>query len=160
MTTTQTKNIAIIGGAVLIVVGAGFYINGQKKLITASDVKPVGVRFVSLRESILTLEIDLEITNYSNIQATVSEFYMDILINNTKVGAAIQKTPVYVPMHQKISTTIVTQVDVKQIYANIATLLLGGLQGKDISIVLDGYATVKNGLVTVNVPIDWESKLT
>ena len=81
------KSIFILGG--LAIIGYSLFRYYRKQVDFLKDITyqivGVGIRKLSLSE--VTLDITSKIYNASNVEATVKEIYLDVMMNGIKVGS-------------------------------------------------------------------------
>ncbi len=148
------KTILWTSGSIAALGGVYAYVQWQKKRILDSDVKVVGISMVSFKENVLTLAINMEITNHTNIQLNVKEMHIDVWLAGQKIGFAVLPEPRFIPKLQTVPVSITASFDVKSIGSNAISMLLGVLANHSLSIRLDGYAVVQKGLIQFTIPIE------
>ena len=81
------KPILIVTG--LGVIGYALYRYYLKQIDFLKDItyQVVGIRVVGVSQNQVSMDITTRIYNASNVEATVNEMYLDVLINGIKVGS-------------------------------------------------------------------------
>lgn len=166
---TTTKTILWVAGTAVVITGAVLYVRNQAVKITESDVQVTGIRLISFEKNVITLEVTIVATNNSSVTATLQEIYMDVLLQNKKVGVVqftadtSSKDPAingFIAAKSKTAPIpILVNVNVEEIAGNIFGMLFGTVQSKNIVVQLDGYATIKKGMVSVNIPINYTEEI-
>lgn len=165
----KTKTILWITGTALGIGTAILYVRHQATKIVDSDVQVTSLKLISLEKSVITIEVTIVATNNSNVSATLQEIYLDVLFQDKKVGTVnfIADTTSADPaingfIAAKSKTApipILVNVNVDEIVGNIFGMLFGTVQSKNIKVKLDGFATIKKGMISVNIPIDYTEEI-
>ena len=101
----------------------------------------------------------MDIYNASNVEATVTEIFLDFKMNDIKVGS-INESEEFKILPTKTSQvrynfTFNPSLIVKNI-VNIATITLSL---KDVKFVADGFIKVKSGFIATTIPFAYENTL-
>jgi len=80
------KAILVLSG--LGVIGYAFYRYYSKQINFLADIQYqiTGLQIVTLTADNVSIDVTSKIYNASNVEATVTEMYLDLLINGIKVG--------------------------------------------------------------------------
>jgi len=153
------KPILAITGVSII--GFALYKYYKKQIDFLKDIsyKITGIRLVNITKGDVTIEVIMDIYNASNVEATVTEIFLDFTMNGTKVGS-INESKEFVILPTKTSEvrynfTFNPSLIVKNI-VNIATITLSL---KDVKFVADGYIKVKSGFISTTLPFVYENTL-
>ena len=101
----------------------------------------------------------LPIYNASNVDATISEIFLDVTMNGIKVGSINESTPF------NIKATATTQVrynftfNPSLVLKNVVNIVALTLSLKDINFVADGYLKVRSGFITTTLPFIYQNTL-
>ena len=137
------------------VIGLGYgvysYYLQQAEILQKLRYRIIGGRILNASLSNLSLQLDLEVTNDSNLGITMTNYMFDVYINGKKVGvisnASINQIlnknggKSFFPLRINVDTTSLLNLDV-----------LGDLSNgiKNLKLTLDGRFGVKKGLFRFN----------
>jgi len=80
------KTYVILGGAGLIAFGIYKFYSTQFKLLKNIEYKLKNVKFTKISKDVISIEVTMSVINYSNINATIKEMFLDLFLNGIKVG--------------------------------------------------------------------------
>lgn len=143
------------------VIGYALYRYYLKQLDFLKDIqyKITGVRIVNVQKGDVTLEIIMDVYNASNVDATISEIFLDVTMNGIKVGSINES------QEFSIKSTSTTQVrynftfNPSLIIKNIVNIAALTLSLKDINFVADGYLKVRSGFISTTIPFTYQNTL-
>jgi LEA14-like dessication related protein len=153
------KTIAVLGGLGIIGYALYRYYKIQAKFLEDITYKVLGVRVAKISASAITLDITARIYNASNVEAVVKEMYLDLLVNDVKVGNVneIKDIPILPQKSSDISFSITFNPQL--IKKNVVDLITFTIAAKDMKYELRGYVKVKSGFLTTSLPFSYSNNL-
>jgi LEA14-like dessication related protein len=156
---TKTAKTLIIIGGVAFLGGLFLYMRRQFKLLAEYDYKIVGFKFRKLSGTQVTFDVTTRIFNKSNIEATVKKIYLEIFVQNTKVGFVTQEGQWNIPAKGSTDIQMKITVNPQLLLKNAAAVILSGAKQKDLNFTLEGYANVSSGFLSTTIPITYSDKV-
>lgn len=153
------KPALLISGLGIISYALFRYYSKQIDFIKEISYNITGIRLVNITKGDVTIEVIMDIYNASNVEAKVSEIFLDFKMNDIKVGS-INESEEFTILPTKTSQvrynfTFNPSLIVKNI-VNIATITLSL---KDVKFVADGFIKVKSGFISTTIPFAYENTL-
>lgn len=153
------RPILVFGG--LAVIGVALYRYYKKQVDFLKDItyQVIGFKVVSISLDKVSLDIKARIFNASNVEATVKEMYLDVLINGVKVGNVneVKNIPILPSKTSDISFNF--SFSPKLIGLNIVELVSSSVNSKDLILKLEGYVKMKSGFISASLPFEYENNL-
>ena len=156
---TKTAKTLIIIGGVAFLGGLFLYMRRQFKLLAEYDYKIVGFKFRKLSGTQVTFDVTTRIFNKSNIEATVKKIYLEIFVQNAKVGFVTQEGQWNIPAKGSTDIQMKITVNPQLLLKNAAAVILSGAKQKDLNFTLEGYANVSSGFLSTTIPITYSDKV-
>jgi LEA14-like dessication related protein len=119
----------------------------------------VGFKFRKLSGTQVTFDVTTRIFNKSNIEATVKKIYLEIFVQNTKVGFVTQEGQWNIPAKGSTDIQMKITVNPQLLLKNAAAVILSGAKQKDLNFTLQGYANVSSGFLSTTIPITYSDKV-
>jgi LEA14-like dessication related protein len=107
----------------------------------------------------VTLEIFLKVYNASNVEAKITEIFLDVMMNGTKVGSINESSEFTIMPTQTTEVSYKFSFNPSLVIKNIVNILTLTVALKDVVIVADGYMKVKSGLLSTTVPFTYQNTL-
>lgn len=118
-------------------------------------IQEIKVRNVDIRN--LTMDITFRVWNYSNIEATVKELFLDFYVNGVQVGN-IQEAKDIVIYPAKFSDVSFTfNLELQKAFKNILNIVSLTASLKDVKFQAVGYVKIKSSFITKTAPFDYET---
>lgn len=155
----KARPFIIAGGVAIIAVALYRYYQRQINFLKDITYQITGVRIRSISSSIVSLDITAKIYNASNVEATVKEMYLDVFINNTKVGNVNEVKDILILPQKSTEITFNFSFNPRVIGANVKDLISFSLAAKDVVISLNGYVKVRSSFITATVPFEYQNNL-
>lgn len=155
----KARPFIIIGGLSIIAYALYRYYQRQVNFLKDITYQVTGVRIVSVSSSQVSLDITTRIYNASNVEATVKEMYLDVFINNVKVGNVNEVKDILILPQKTTDITFNFSFSPKAIGANVKDLISFSLVAKDIVISLNGFVKVRSSFITATLPFDYQNNL-
>jgi len=153
------KTISVFAGLGLI--GYAIYRYYLKQIDFIKDItyQVTGLKIREFKKNNISLDITALIFNASNVEAVVTQMYLDVFINGIKVGNVNEIKDI--PIKPKQSTTIQFNFsfDPQLIAKNIVDLVTLSVAAKDIVIDIKGYIRVKSGFLSTPLPFEYRNNL-
>ena len=156
---TKTAKTLIIIGGVAFLGGLFLYMRRQFKLLAEYDYKIVGFKFRKLSGTQVTVDVTTRIFNKSNIEATVKKIYLEIFVENAKVGFVTEEGQWNIPAKGSTDIQMKITVNPQLLLKNAAAVILSGAKQKDLNFTLQGYANVSSGFLSTTIPITYSDKV-
>jgi LEA14-like dessication related protein len=156
---TKTAKTLIIIGGVAFLGGLFLYMRRQFKLLAEYDYKIVGFKFRKLSGTQVTFDVTTRIFNKSNIEATVKKIYLEIFVQNAKVGFVTQEGQWNIPAKGSTDIQMKITVNPQLLLKNAAAVILSGAKQKDLNFTLEGYANLSSGFLSTTIPITYSDKV-
>jgi LEA14-like dessication related protein len=153
------KGILVASGLVVIGIAIYRYYKKQIQFISNVDVQVVGVKIVTISETNISLDITNKLFNSSNVEATITEMYLDFLINGIKVGNVNEVKDILIMPAQTTNLTYRFSFNPKIVLGNIVNLVTLSVGTKDIKFDAVGYIKVKSSFLNTTVPFEYHNNL-
>ena len=131
--------------------------NFQLWLIVAAVMVLVGLTWVQQRGAVL--DITQKIFNASNVEATASEVYLDVYLNNIKVGNINEVKDILIQPQKSTDVTYRFSFNPSIILTNVVNLITLSLAIKDLNIKVEGYVKVHSGFIYTTLPFSYNNNL-
>jgi LEA14-like dessication related protein len=151
------KSIVIGAGAGLIAFAIYKFYTTQVKLLKNISYKIVSIKINKLTKELVSIDFSMRVTNYSNIDATIKEMFLDLFINNVKVGNIQEAKNIVIKSNGQTDISFTFNINPALILTNITSILNFTLAMKDAAILAKGYAKMESGLVRVTVPYEYRN---
>lgn len=144
----------ILGGVVLIGGTIYAYFKRQYDLLTDFEWKVINLKFDTISLTLLKGKILYRFTNKSDIEITISNFYLDMYLNNTYIGY-LEDTRVFViPARGYNDIEFGFSLNPQLVIKNAVDIISFGTRLKDATFSFTGAITARSGFVKASVPID------
>jgi len=147
------RNIAIFGGLGIIGFGLYRYFKRQYDLLTDFEWKVISLNFDQVSPNLLKGKIVFRFTNKSDIEITISKFYMDLYLNNKYIGWIEDKSEFVIPAKGFSDIPIGFSVNPQLIISNVLDIISLSTKLKDAIFSFDGAATVRSGFVSTSIKL-------
>jgi len=147
------RNIAIFGGLGIIGFGLYRYFKRQYDLLTDFEWKVISLNFDQVTPNLLKGKIVFRFTNKSDIEITISKFYMDLYLNNKYIGWIEDKSEFVIPAKGFSDIPIGFSVNPQLIISNVLDIISLSTKLKDAIFSFDGAATVRSGFVSTSIKL-------
>lgn len=155
------RKVFILVGLGGLAYGVYNYYMQQLEILNNWDYRILGGKIVNINPLKVTLQIDVEVTNDSNISVTITDYYFDIFLNGVKVGVVKNASlnqrleanggKSFLPMLIEIQTT-------QFLKGNVVLGLIESV--KNSTLTQKGYFGLKKGLLKYrNIPFEYTYKL-
>jgi LEA14-like dessication related protein len=119
----------------------------------------IGLSVVSITLDKVSLNIKARIFNASNVEATVKELYLDVLVNEVKVGNVNEVKDILILPLKSTDISFNFSFSPKLIGMNIVQLISASTMTKDIKLRLEGYIKMKSSFISASLPFEYENNL-
>lgn len=156
---TRTAKTLIIIGGVAFLAGLALYLRRQFQLLAEYDYKIVGFRLRKLSGNQTTFDVTTRIFNKSNIEASVNKIFLEIFVENNKVGFVTEEGQWLIPAKGSTDIQMKITVNPQLLLKSATTVILSGVKQKDLNFTLKGYANVSSGFLSTTIPITYSDKV-
>jgi hypothetical protein len=153
------KTLLFFGGLSLLGFGLYRYFKVQTKKLLDYDWKFSSIKINRLKLTELNATISILFTSKSDIEAKVNRLYLDIYINNKKLGYIIEDKVFVIPANGSANIPLTFSVNPQAIFKNLIDLSLGVAKDRDAMLKLDGFANIRSGFVSTTLPIKYETSI-
>lgn len=145
----------------LAIIGFALYRYYQKQLNFLSNIQYslVGLKVLNFTKDQVTLEITQKIYNASNVEAKVTEMYLDVFLNGVKVGNIDESTDILILPTKSTNVSYKLTFDPQLILKNIVNLVTLTVALKDMTIKAEGYVKVNSGFIYTTIPFTYNNNL-
>ena len=153
------KPALIISG--LGVIGYALFRYYKKQIDFVKDIQYTisGLKIVNIAKEDVTLEIFLKVYNASNVEAKVTEIFLDVMMNGTKVGSINESSEFTIMPTKTTEVSYKFSFNPSLVIKNIVNILTLTVALKDVVIVADGYMKVKSGFLSTTIPFTYQNTL-
>lgn len=153
----KLRNIAIFGGLGVIVYAIYRFYKFQIEFIKNIEYRIVKIKINKLSKLLVSMDITMRVFNYSNIDATVKEMYLDLIINDVKVGNVQESKDIKIKASGQTDISFTFNINPALILTNIGQIANLSISLKDATIVASGYAKIESGLLKATVPYEYKT---
>ena len=153
------KPILIVTG--LGVIGYALYRYYLKQIDFLKDItyQVVGIRVVGVSQNQVSMDITTRIYNASNVEATVNEMYLDVLINGIKVGSVNETKDILILPSKSTDITFNFKFNPRIIGQNILDIISLSVGAKDVTFQAKGFVKVKSSFISTTIPFEYSNNL-
>lgn len=153
------KPALIISG--LGVIGYALFRYYKKQIDFVKDIQYTisGLKIINISKEDVTLEIFLKVYNSSNVEAKVTEIFLDVMMNGTKVGSINEAEEFTILPTQTTDVSYKFSFNPSLVIKNIVNILTLTVALKDVVIQADGYMKVKSGFLSTTIPFTYQNTL-
>jgi len=153
------NTIFVVGGVGIIAYALYRYYKKQVDFLKdiTYQISGVGIRTITFNE--VTLDISAKIYNASNVEATVKEMYLDILLNGIKVGSVNEVKDITILPTQTSIVQFSFTFNPRLIAGNIVNIVSLTTLLKDVIFTAKGYVKVQSSFITTSIPFEYENNL-
>ena len=153
------KPALIISG--LGVIGYALFRYYKKQIDFVKDIQYTvsGLKIVNIAKEDVTLEIFLKVYNASNVEAKITEIFLDVMMNGTKVGSINESNEFTIMPTQTTEVSYKFSFNPSLVIKNIVNILTLTVALKDVVIIADGYMKVKSSFLSTTVPFTYKNTL-
>ena len=153
------KTISLVAGIGLI--GYAVYKYYQKQIDFIKDItyQVTGVKIREFSKQKVSLDISALIFNASNVEATLTQMYLDVFINGVNVGKVNEIKDILILPKQSTIIQFNFSFDPSLIAKNIVDLVTLSVAAKDIIFDIKGYIRVKSGFLSTALPFEYRNNL-
>ena len=141
------KPTLIVSG--LGIIGYALFNYYQKQLNFLKNIQYSlkGIKIVNITKDQVTLEITQSVYNSSNVNAQVTDMYLDLYLNGIKVGNIDESKDILLLPNKSTNVSYNITFDPQLILKNIVNLVSLAIALKDMQIRAEGYVKVKSGFI-------------
>lgn len=153
------KTVSILAGLGLI--GYAIYRYYLKQIDFLKDItyEVKGLKIREFSKQKVSIDVTALIFNASNVEATVTQMYLDVYTNGVKVGNVNEIKDILIKPKQSTLIDFNFSFDPTIIAKNIVDLITISVSSKDIVINIKGYIRVKSGFLSTPLPFEYTTNL-
>jgi LEA14-like dessication related protein len=153
------KSLVIFSG--LGIIGYALYRYYSKQIDFLKDItyQVVGFKIAKVSANNVSVDITNRIYNASNVEAVVSELYLDFLLNGVRIGQVNEVKDIVIKPQQTTDVTYRFTFDPKLVIKNVVDLITFSVAAKDMTFVAKGYAKVKSAFLKTTIPFEYKNTL-
>lgn len=153
------KKIAAIAG--LGIIGYALYRYYKKQMQFLEDItyEVVSVRPRQISRSNVSMDITVKAFNSSNVDATITQMYLDVMINGVKVGNVNEVKDIRLEPGKTTLVTFNFAFNPQLIGKNVVDLITSTITGKDVKIDITGYVRVRSAFISSSLPFSYSTSL-
>jgi LEA14-like dessication related protein len=153
------KAILVFSG--LGIIGYSLYRYYNKQITFLKDItyQVVGVKIVKIATDNISLDITNRIYNASNVEATVTEMYLDFYLNNVLIGNVNEAKDLVILPLKTTDVTYRFTFNPKLVVKNLVSVVTFAVSAKDMTFEARGYAKIKSGFVQTTIPFEYKNNL-
>lgn len=147
------RTAGILGGLVLIGGTIYAYFKRQYDLLTDFEWKVISLKFDSISPNLVKGRIVFRFENKSDIEITISNFYLDLFLNNTYIGWLQDTREFVIPAKGFNDIEFGFSINPQLVIKNALDILTLGTKLKDAIFSFDGAVTARSGFVKASVKL-------
>jgi LEA14-like dessication related protein len=153
----QIRPFLIFGG--IGVIGFALYRYYMRQINFLKDItyQVTGIKIRSITTSQVSLDITTRIYNASNVEATVKEMYLDLYINDARVGNITEVKDILILPTKTTDITFNFAFNPRLIGKNLIDIITRSVNAKDVIFDIKGYIRVKSSFVTASIPFEYQN---
>jgi len=153
------KPILVVSGIALI--GYALYRYYLKQIDFLKDItyQVIGLKIVGVSQNQVSMDITTRIYNASNVEATVTEMYLDFLINGIKVGSVNEVKDILILPSKTTDITFNFKFNPRVVGQNILDIISLSVGAKDVTFEAKGYVKLKSSFITTSIPFEYTNNL-
>jgi LEA14-like dessication related protein len=153
------KAILVLSG--LGIIGYSLYRYYTKQIDFLKDItyQVVGLKIVNIAKDNISLDITNRIYNASNVEAIVTEMYLDFYLNNVLIGNVNEAKDLLILPLKTTDITYRFTFNPQLVIKNLVSVVTFAIAAKDMTFEARGYAKVKSGFVETTIPFEYKNNL-
>lgn len=153
----QIRPFLIFGG--IGVIGFALYRYYVRQINFLKDItyQVTGIKIRSITTSQVSLDITTRIYNASNVEATVKEMYLDLYINDARVGNITEVKDILILPTKTTDITFNFSFNPRLVGKNLIDIITRSVNAKDVIFDIKGYIRVKSSFITASIPFEYKN---
>lgn len=153
----MSKGAIILTVALVVLGGVGFYYFKEIQLIQNITYQLIGFNVSNLSESVSTVTLDLRLFSQSTIDAEVEALFLDVYLDNVKLGSVQQVAPFLIPARGYSDAQLLVNFSPALLVGDALNLLTGTALSGDMAVQVLGYAKIKSSFLTLTIPFTYST---
>jgi LEA14-like dessication related protein len=153
------KALLVLSGVGIIGYAIYRYYKKQVEFLQDFTYKVIGLKLLSIKADNVTLEINTRITNNSNVEAKVTEIYLDAYLNKVAVGNITEVKDIYVKANGSSDFSFKFSFNPKIVLGNLINIVTLSVGTKDVMFDIDGYVRIESGFIKTTIPFEYSNNL-
>jgi LEA14-like dessication related protein len=151
------KPILILSGIGIIAYAIYNYYQKQVSIVKDIQYDITNVQIADYSLEKVSLDITSKIYNASNVSATIKLIYLDVFIDNVRVGNINEVKDIVILPTNGSEVTVRFSFNPQIVLGNIFTFITQGANAKDIKISLQGYVAAEINFIQTTVPFQYDT---
>jgi LEA14-like dessication related protein len=151
------KTVAILSGVALIGFGLYRFYKMQVDFLKNIEYKITSIKIKTMTKQLLSIDVSMRLFNYSNIDATVKEIFLDFYINGNKVGNIQESKDLIIKASGQTDVGFTFNVNPSLVLTNIANIVNMSIALKDATVEAKGYVKLESGMLRSTLPFEYKT---
>lgn len=151
------RTIVIAGGVGLIAYAIYRYYALQFSFVKNVDYRISKIKINQITKSLISIDITMRVANYSNVNAVIKEMYLDLYINDIKVGDVQESKDIQIKSQDYTDVAFTFNIQPQLILKNVTQIFNISLALKDATVVAKGFAKLESGVIKATVPYEYKT---
>lgn len=153
------KAILVLSGLGIIGYSLYRYYTRQINFLKDITYQVVGIKIVNIAKDNVSLDITNRIYNASNVEANVTEMYLDFYLNNVLIGNVNEAKDILIMPLKTTDISYRFTFNPQLVIKNLVSVITFAVSAKDMTFEARGYAKVKSGFVQTTIPFEYKNNL-
>ena len=153
------RALLVLSGVGIIGYAVYRYYTKQIDFLKDFTYKIIGIKAKSFKADNITLQINTRITNNSNVEAKVTEIFLDAYLNRVAVGNITEVKDIYVKSNGSSDFSFNFSFNPKIVLGNLINIVTLSVGTKDVIFSINGYVRVESGFIKTTIPFEYENNL-
>ena len=151
------KALLYITGIGLLAGAVYWYLKVQTNLLKDFTYKIIGFRIQDITMNNLAFTLKFRFNNQSSIEATIKKMYADVYVEGKNVGFITDSLGFIIPAKGSSDINLYFSITITNVISSLPDLITAFLTKKDLAFALKGNVTVKSGIVTATLPVEYDN---
>jgi LEA14-like dessication related protein len=153
------KVILFLGGLGAIGYALVRYYKSQIQYLSNIEYSVVGIKIVQVTSTNISVDITNRLFNSSNVEATITEMYLDFKMNGVLIGNITDSKENTILPQQSSDLTYRFNFNPQLVLGNIVNLVTLAVKAKDITFDAVGYVKIKSSFLATTIPFEYHNNL-
>ncbi len=123
------------------------------------EIKKIhGIEFKSMKDNVISFDIDASIYNPNSIQITIKEISLDVSTKKLELGNIYTTDRIKLPANSETRQTFHLKTEIKDLFGT-GLRLMNVLKSKNLNVHLKGHVKAKALMVSKKIKIDQVEKI-
>lgn len=153
------KILLFSAGAGLLAFALIRYFKMQQDLLSKFSYRVTALRFNKISGDLVTVEVSIKFMSIADLEAKVLGVYLDVLVDNAKVGFISNENAFVIPAHGSSNIDLTVTFSPINILRTILRTGISGATKNDVGLAIDGFARLKSGFLSTTLPVKYSTSL-